>query len=278
MLPVLVEIPQLGVAIQSRGLLIVLAAVLCNLFGPRWIESLEGIDRRQARAALLWLLPPAFIGGRLHYVLNHWSEYAADPLSGLVFWGRGMHAGGALLAMAVALPFILRRLSIPLGKFADGAAPVVAIGIAIARLGCFLRGCCYGTVCDWPWAVRFPAGALAYTEANGLSAGAMLHPVQLYFAAAALLVAIAALWMRRFAGLRHYDGQIALLALLLYSVSAAVIEPWRADHPGRVYWGALPQLEWTALAMAAATAGALIVARRWAVRRAGFAGARRLGV
>ena len=34
-----------------QGLLIVLAAVLCNLFGPRWIESLEGIDRRRARAA-----------------------------------------------------------------------------------------------------------------------------------------------------------------------------------------------------------------------------------
>jgi phosphatidylglycerol---prolipoprotein diacylglyceryl transferase len=266
-LPVLVDLPQLGVAIHSRGLMIVLAAVLCNTLGARWIESLEGIDRRQSRRALLWLLPPVFIGGRLHYVLNHWATHVEQPLSVLISWGRGMHAGGAIVAMAVAMPFILRRLSIPIGKFADGAAPAIALAIGVARLGCFLRGCCYGTICAWPWGVSFPDTALAYTETSGLTAGAPLHPVQLYFALAAVLVALCALAMRRLRSARRYDGQIALVALLLHSLSAAAIEPFRADHPGRVYWGALPQLEWMALATIAATSLALVAVPRLAARR-----------
>lgn len=256
MLPVLIEFPQLGAAIHSRGLLIVLAALFCNLVGPRWIEALEGIDRRKSRRALLWLLPPAFLGGRLHYIANHWSEPGDLPLAAFVLWGRGMHAGGAIALLALAMPVVARRLSIPLGRFADGAVPAVAVAIAIARVGCFLRGCCYGAASDWPWAVRFPAGALAYGDGSALAPGTALHPLQLYFASAALAIAVVAPWLRRH---RRYEGQVALVALLLHSLSAAAIEPFRAEHPERVYWGALPQLEWAALAMVVVAVLALVV-------------------
>lgn len=264
MLPVLIEFPQLGVAIHSRGLLIVVAALFCNLVGPPWIEALEGIDRGKSRRALLWLLPSAFLGGRLHYMANHWSELAAEPLAAFVLWGRGMHAGGAIALVALAMPVVTGRLGIPLGRFADGAVPAVAIAVAIARVGCFLRGCCYGAASDWPWAVRFPADALAYGGGSALAPGTALHPLQLYFASAALVIAVLALWLRRH---RRYEGQIALIALLLHSLSAAAIEPFRSDHPGRVYWGSLPQLEWVALAMVAVAALALVVGREVDRRR-----------
>lgn len=275
MFPVLIEIPQFGATIHTRGLLIVLAALLCNLLGARWIESLEGIDRRRSRAVFLWLLPAAFIGGRLHWVANQWSHHAEEPLTALVLWGRGMHAGGAIIAIVATLPVILRRLSIPIGKFADGAAPAIALSIAIARLGCFARGCCYGADSTWPWAVRFPPGALAYTEGSTLPAGTPLHPLQLYFALAAVLIAGAALYLRRF---RRYEGQIGLLALLLFSLTSAVIEPFRAEHPGRAYWWGIPQLEWTALAMLTATTVALAVGSRTAGLSIRLAQSRRPGV
>ena len=44
----------------------------------------------------------------------------------------------------------------------DVAAPAVAIGAAVGRIGCFLNGCCDGAVCSLPWAVRFPAGSHAW--------------------------------------------------------------------------------------------------------------------
>jgi phosphatidylglycerol:prolipoprotein diacylglycerol transferase len=262
-LPVLIEVPELGLAIHSRGLMIVLAALFCYWVGPRWIEALEGIDRRKSRRALLPLLPVGFLGARLHYVLSHWDAYADRPLSALMLWGRGMHAGGAILLVVVALPFALRRPAVPLGKFADGFVPVLGISIAVARLGCFLRGCCVGMACEWPWCLRFPDDSSPYRSAIGLHAGTPLHPLQLYFVVAALLIAAGALWLRRH---KTYDGQVGLVALFFYSVSAAAIEPFRADHAGRVYWGQLPQLEWIGLGMTACAAFALVwmgIVSRW---------------
>jgi phosphatidylglycerol:prolipoprotein diacylglycerol transferase len=187
-----------------------------------------------------------------------------------------MHAGGAILLLVVALPFVLRRLQIPLGQFADGFVPALGVSIAVARVGCFLRGCCAGAACDWPWCLRFPAASLAYQNETGVVPGMPLHPVQLYFAAAALLIAGGALWLRRH---KAYDGQVALLALFFYSASAAAIEPFRAEHIGRVHWGRLPQLEWvaigmTAVAVFAIASAAIARSRRIRVEPAGSAVAR----
>ena len=31
------------------------------------------------------------------------------------------------------------------------------LGLAIGRIGCLMNGCCFGGVCDHPWAITFPA-------------------------------------------------------------------------------------------------------------------------
>jgi phosphatidylglycerol:prolipoprotein diacylglycerol transferase len=36
--------------------------------------------------------------------------------------------------------------------------------VGLGRIGCFLNGCCYGGVCDIPWAVQFPVGSPAYID------------------------------------------------------------------------------------------------------------------
>ena len=46
----------------------------------------------------------------------------------------------------------------------DILAPSAAIGLAFGRLGCLLNGCCWGGVCELPWAMRFPFGANATTQ------------------------------------------------------------------------------------------------------------------
>ena len=46
-------------------------------------------------------------------------------------------------------------------------APAIAIGVAIGRIGCFLRGCCYGKPTNLPWGVNFGDGILR-------------HPTQIY--------------------------------------------------------------------------------------------------
>jgi phosphatidylglycerol:prolipoprotein diacylglycerol transferase len=246
--------PALGLSMSAYRACIALAAATCLALGPYWVARLEWLDRRRVLHAMLVLAIAAFAGARLHFVLNQWPLFAAAPLTALQFWSGGLHAGGAILLLAVALPPVLRWRGLPPARFADAFAPTVAVGIAIARLGCFLHGCCFGTPSALPWAVASPPHTFVYHFHldEGLIAGGVphalpIHPLPLYFAAAALGIAAVAAWLHR---RKRYDGEVALVALALFGTSTALLEPLRADTHSGIWWGPLPQLTWVALAIA----------------------------
>jgi len=262
--PLLLEHAGLSLEVRLYQVLFLLAIVVSLWIGPRWVEKLEGIEARRVRRALFVLAVPVLVGGRLHFIVNHWSLFAHRPLAALAFWSGGLHAGGALIALAIVAPLVLRRFGIPLARFADGFAPTLGLGVAVARLGCFAEGCCFGRVCAWPWCMRFPRATYIYDfhASQGLlppgaEHTAPIHPLQLYFAGVGLLVMVLSLWLHP---CRRYPGEVGLVALVVLSVGAAVLEPLRADAFPRAYWGPLPQLEWTALAMTAASLGLLAMA------------------
>jgi phosphatidylglycerol:prolipoprotein diacylglycerol transferase len=66
-------------------------------------------------------------------------------------------AGGCLAAAVWA-----RRVGIPLPEVADLAAPAIALGHAIGRVGCFAAGCCFGATSSR--GVAFPMASPAFTE------------------------------------------------------------------------------------------------------------------
>jgi phosphatidylglycerol:prolipoprotein diacylglycerol transferase len=262
--PILLEIDRFDLVLRSYPTFILLAVITCLWVGPRMAARLEGLDPARVLRALLWIGVAVFAGARLHFVLTHWAMFSSRPLATLKVWSGGIHAGGAIVALGISAPFILRRFAIPIGKFADGFAPTVGIGIAIARVGCFLQGCCFGTVCTVPWGIRFSRDTYIYQFHRELGMlppdairSAPIHPLQLYFAAAGLLLTAIALWLQP---RKRYDGQVGLVVLLTYSVGSAALELLRADYYPRVYWGPLPQLEWIALALTAASAALLLVA------------------
>jgi phosphatidylglycerol:prolipoprotein diacylglycerol transferase len=216
-------------------------------------------------AAQVLLGVAAVVGGRLHYVLDHPAMLAGSGWSSLRVW-EGMHAAGAILGLLLAGPVILRACGVPLAAFADALAPPVVLAVAILRLGCFLHGCCYGVACASSWCVSFPKGSPAWAAQAGDGTVAYdapwsgpVHPLQLYFLGAALVTVAVALW---FEPRKRYDGQVALMTLLLFALTSALLEPLRGPYTGRPYWGPLPQLLWTALILVGVAAGALIVAAR----------------
>jgi phosphatidylglycerol:prolipoprotein diacylglycerol transferase len=142
--PTLLDIPSAGIEVASYHACILLAVIVCFAIGPRWIHALEGLDPGRVFRAMLLLAIAAFGGGRLHFVVTHWSDFTDRPLDVLSVWSGGLHAGGAIVGLAIALPMTLRWMQLPLGRFADGFVPVVGIGIAIARVG-------YGTWIKFVW-------------------------------------------------------------------------------------------------------------------------------
>jgi phosphatidylglycerol:prolipoprotein diacylglycerol transferase len=230
---------------RSHAVVLAVAVVVCCGLGLRLLQA-EGFDRGTAWRALLWLTLAAFIGGHLHYLLLNWPSALSNPWRTLKPWV-GLRAPGAILALAVVAPVFAYRHGVSAGALADAFAPLAGIGIAIGRFACFLNGCCHGTPCDAWWCVKFVATA------------GPVHPLQLYFALAALGIFGVAVWLRRH---RRYPGQVALVCLLLFSGSALGLEFLRADSPARVYWGPLPHLAWSAMALTLASATWLAVAGR----------------
>ncbi|MEA3400266.1 MAG: prolipoprotein diacylglyceryl transferase [Armatimonadota bacterium] len=189
------------------------------------------------------------IGGRLGYVLLNLSEYAQEPLGALNLWSGGMswHGGvaGALLVLAIGT----RITGVTLARAFDLSAPAVALAYAIARVGCFLNGCCWGRSADLPWAVVFPP------EAAGPS-GVPLHPAQLYAVAGTLLFTLPALlalgrWLRK-----PFDRFLGFL--VLSSVVRFVVEVFRRGASAEVF-GPIPQLTIAQVASLAIIAVGVVV-------------------
>jgi phosphatidylglycerol---prolipoprotein diacylglyceryl transferase len=110
------------------------------------------------------------VGARAFYVIEYWPEYArayTDPGGGLgAFLGGvlnvaqgGLVVYGAFFGGVAGVLLFVRKHRLPLLAICDLVAPSMMLGLAIGRIGCLLNGCCFGAVCDHPWAMTFPAGS-----------------------------------------------------------------------------------------------------------------------
>src|SRR5262249_29844430 len=115
MYPTVARFPDLGVVVQSYHVLILLAAIVCFVIGPRWAQRLEGIDARTIRRAFIVLAVLTFAGGRIHFVINQWMLFAPHPLDAFKLWTGGLHATGAIVGLVVAAIIVSRYWRLPLG-------------------------------------------------------------------------------------------------------------------------------------------------------------------
>jgi len=132
---------------------------------------------------------------------------------GLVFYG-------GLLGASLAGIIYIRVRQLPLWKVADILAPSIALGYVFGRIGCLLNGCCYGRICDQPWAIRFPSEHGTH--------GQPVHPTQIYDSLLNLGLYLALAWLYR---RKKFDGQVFAAYLMCYAVTRSFVEMFRGDYP-----------------------------------------------
>ena len=175
-----------------------------------------------------WILLGAVFGARAWYVASYWDEDFAGKgwlsilnirQGGLVFYGGVVGSSVALIAYCV-----LKKQQ--LWMLADVAAPSIALGSALGRIGCLMTGCCYGRACSLPWAIHFPYGHSTHPDP--------VHPVQVYDS----LVNLALYLLLEFGVFRRrrFDGQVFAVWVLIYPFARSFTEFFRGDYPHR-YWG-----------------------------------------
>ncbi len=154
----------------------------------------------------------------LHPGLSGWDLYGI-----LVFWRNGHSLLGALAFCAALLLAISRIVpGISFWPTADAFSLGAPVGLFFARIGCYMKGCCWGT----PIQEGHPFHGLSVKLIrNSLLT---LHPVQLYSAAAALAIFCILLAVRR---RRKTPGLLSVLFLLLYASARFFLEFFRGDTP-----------------------------------------------
>jgi phosphatidylglycerol---prolipoprotein diacylglyceryl transferase len=109
----------------------------------------------------------------------------------------------------------------------DLAAPAVAVGYGVGRLGCLISGDGdYGVPTNLPWGMSFPNGLVPTTQ--------RVHPTPIYELLVALLIA-AWLWRRGTKSGRLPAGHITGEYLVLSGVARFLVEFIRINP--RIYWG-----------------------------------------
>ena len=165
-----------GVGIQSYGLSKALALLVGAFLLGRAFTRI-GYDKELAHSIALWATVWGFVGAKVYYLIANW-----DNFSWHLFGGSGFVWYGGLIAGSIAVIVMTRRHDLPLGRVAGAMAAPLSVAYGIGRIGCFLAGDgTYGTPTDLPWGMAFPTGVVPVDVP--------VHPVQLYEAAGAFLIA-----------------------------------------------------------------------------------------
>jgi len=167
-------------------------------------------------------------GGRLFYVLTHWSQFSQRPW--LAFWPvgsdgtiglQGMVFYGGLIVAVPLIAWLVRRWQLSPLRTLDALAPAIALGTAVGRFGCFFNGCCFGRPTACAWGMVFPPGSLA----GETFPGTPIHPTQLYMVLDNLVIFGLLLLIERFG--RKIDGTLIAAYLVLIGVARGIDDLFR---------------------------------------------------
>jgi phosphatidylglycerol:prolipoprotein diacylglycerol transferase len=213
-------------ALRAYGVFLA-ASFLIGLWLVYREAHVVGVDPERAFTLGFVLVLFGMVGGRIAFVLYHLQDFLARPLDIINPFQNSEHFGiaglnlqGGLVGGLAAGFIYLRRNHLPIRRTLAAAAPAVAFGIFLSRIGCFLNGCCFGVPTDSFCGVQFPPESYA-----GYVFGAeRVHPTQLYSAAYGLLLFFVTRWLNR----RHpANSASAAWFLILEAAFRLAIEPLR---------------------------------------------------
>jgi phosphatidylglycerol:prolipoprotein diacylglycerol transferase len=225
--PILLKIGD--ITLHTYGFFVAMG-FLAGILLARSEAKRMGVDHEKIMDLCFYILIAAILGSRLLYVVINHEFFLSNPLDVFKIWSGGLVFYGGFIAALFTAFIYLKRHKMSVWLTVDIAAPSLAIGHFLGRLGCFSAGCCFGRECDLPWAVTF-------THPETLAPiGIPLHPTQLYSSISNLIIFFF-LWF--FRKRTKFHGQLFWIYVLLYGITRSFIEIFRGDFRGDSVFGLL---------------------------------------
>jgi phosphatidylglycerol:prolipoprotein diacylglycerol transferase len=200
--------------------------VVAGYFVCKAAAAKEGLPANVFAHIFFWALVFGFLGARVTYILVEWKWFLANPL-GVIFSRSGFVFYGGVIAGILTVLILAKKYKLDLLKSADVAALGIPLGHAIGRIGCFCYGCCYGVPTNSFPGVLFPPQSPA-----GLS-GVKVIPTQLISAFSLFLIFCLLLMVRK---RRRFSGQVVLSYTFFYGIFRFIIEFYRGDWRGKIFF------------------------------------------
>jgi phosphatidylglycerol---prolipoprotein diacylglyceryl transferase len=147
--------PPDGIPMYGFGAMLFVCFVAVTLWGSRRAKRTADMAPERFQDMVIWLFVSGLIGARTLYMIQYSHTFPDQTLGGLLgaffkIWEGGIifygSALGGVIGYGLFYHFVLRRLHVDGWKLADAVAPLLALGLAIGRIGCYLNGCCWGQV------------------------------------------------------------------------------------------------------------------------------------
>ncbi len=189
MIPVLFHLGPLTV--YSFGLMMALG-FLAGDYAIRLECKRRGLDPEYSSSMVIVAAIAGIVGSRIYAILDDLPGYLADPMS-MIFSGAGFVFYGGLIGGLAGVFLVSRWYRVPFTVTMDLAAPALAIGQSIGRIGCLLSGDGdWGLPSTLPWAMSFPRAIIGWNSAtvlklddhyrlvSGFFPGVRVHPAPIY--------------------------------------------------------------------------------------------------
>lgn len=227
MFPTLLKIGSFE--ITTFGLMMFLAfivggAVLTNRFRR------YGLSDDLASSIVMYGAIGGIVGAKVYYAILFRDWHLLFDRAGLVWYG-------GLIGGVLACTLLVLHKKADYFTVTDAAAPAMAIGYALGRIGCFLVGDDYGRPTDSWVGIAFPKGSPPTTAEAlrefgvrvdpSIAASTVLrvHPTQLYESAAAIVMFII---LMRYTSEKHRKGRAFALFLIMMGIERFLVEIVRA--------------------------------------------------
>lgn len=220
------------ITIYSYGVMLAAAVLVCTYLLSKDAKRYN-ISQETAYDLVFWCMLWGIIGARIFYIFIEWDYFSGNLLEIPMLQKGGLAWQGGFLGGTLAGIWFARRKKLSLRPLMDLAAPYVALGQSIGRLGCFFNGCCYGK--PVAWGPYFPVHH------------ARLYPTQLFECAGLFIIFLV---LKKAQTKPHQAGFIFVFYLWLAAIERFIVEFYRGDTVP--FWSGLSLAQWVSLGVFAA--------------------------
>jgi prolipoprotein diacylglyceryl transferase len=148
--------PPDGIPIYGFGAMLFVTFIIVTWWGTVRAKKI-GMEAARFQDFTIWLFISGIIGARVLYMIQYANQFPDKSIAGMAgaffkIWEGGIVFYGSALGGAIGYGLfywiVMRRLQVSGWQLADAVAPLLALGLAVGRIGCYLNGCCWGQVAN----------------------------------------------------------------------------------------------------------------------------------